>query len=157
MLSTAILNVLAKAILSGEPQRDAVAARLVHVLGRNWRWLRPLAGRYVGTFAGRVRPRRRDLISFLRVDPGLVEADYKYGQQIKILHWIIGPQPMQPIPAVQNWGTHSKFAGCICFREKRITEAFPPVLTGVMREQAPIDILYENGALSYRVSIGIAG
>lgn len=103
MLSTAILNVLAKAILSGEPERDAVAARLVHVLGRNSRWIRPLAGRYVETFAGRVRPRRRDLISFLRVDPGLVEADYKYGQQIKILHWIIGPQPMQPIPAAQNW------------------------------------------------------
>jgi RNA-directed DNA polymerase len=103
MLSTAILNVFAKAILSGEQERDAVAARLVHVLGRNWRWIRPLAGRYVETFAGRVRPRRRDLISFLRVDPGLVEADYKYGHQIKILHWIIGPQPMQPIPAAQNW------------------------------------------------------
>ena len=103
MLSTAILNVFAKAILSGEQERDAVAARLVHVLGRNWRWIRPLAGRYVESFAGRVRPRRRDLISFLRVDPGLVEADYKYGHQIKILHWIIGPQPMQPIPAAQNW------------------------------------------------------
>jgi hypothetical protein len=35
MLSTAILNVLAKAILCGEEERDAVAARLIHVLGRN--------------------------------------------------------------------------------------------------------------------------
>ncbi len=107
MLSTAILNVLAKAILSGEQERDAVAARLVHVLGRNWRWVRPLAGRYVETFAGRIRPRRRDLISFLRVDPGLVEAEYKYGPQIKILHWITGPQPMQPMPAAQNWAIPS--------------------------------------------------
>ena len=74
MLSSAILKVLAKAILAGEQERDAVAARLVHVLGRNWRWIRPLAGRYVEIFAGRIRPRRRDLISFLRVDPGLVEA-----------------------------------------------------------------------------------
>jgi hypothetical protein len=68
MLSSAILKVLAKAILAGEQERDAVAARLVHVLGRNWRWVRPLAGRYVETFAGRIRPRRRDLISFLRAD-----------------------------------------------------------------------------------------
>jgi hypothetical protein len=37
MFSTAILKVLAKAILSGEQQREAVAARLVDVLGRNWR------------------------------------------------------------------------------------------------------------------------
>jgi hypothetical protein len=103
MLSTAILNVLAKAILSGEQERDAVAARLVHVLGRNWRWVRPLAGRYVETFAGRIRPRRRELISFLRLDPALVEAAYKYGHQLKILHWITGPQPMQPMPAAKDW------------------------------------------------------
>jgi RNA-directed DNA polymerase len=107
MLSSAILKVLANAILSGEQERDAVAARLVHVLGRNWRWIRPLAGRYVETFAGRVRPRRRDVISFLRVDPGLGEAAYKYGHQIKILHWITGPQPMQPILAAQNWAIPS--------------------------------------------------
>src|SRR5580700_729850 len=103
MLSTAILNVLARAILSGEQERDAVAARLVHALGRNWRWVRPLAERCVETFAGRIRPRRRDVISFLRFDPGFVEAAYKYGPQIKILHWITGPQPMQPMPAAKDW------------------------------------------------------
>jgi RNA-directed DNA polymerase len=103
MLSTATLKVLANAILGGEPERDAVTARLVHVLGRNWRWGRPLAGRYVEAFAGRIRPRRRDVISFLRGDPGLVEAACKYGHQIKILHWITGSQPMQPVPAAQKW------------------------------------------------------
>jgi RNA-directed DNA polymerase len=107
MLSTAILKVLANAVLSGEQEREAVAARLVHVLGRNWRWVRPLAGRYVAVFAGRIRPRRRDVIAFLRVDPGLVEAAYKYGHQIKIVHWIIGAQPMQPMPAAQNWSIPS--------------------------------------------------
>jgi RNA-directed DNA polymerase len=103
MLSSAILKVLANAILGGEQERDAVAARLVHVLGRNWRWVRPLARRYADTLAGRIRPRRRDLINFLRVDPGLVEAAYKYGHKIKILHWITGPQPMQPVPAARKW------------------------------------------------------
>jgi hypothetical protein len=103
MLSSAILKVLAKAILAGEQEKDAVAARLFHVLGRNWRWVRPLAGRYVEIYAGGIRPRRRDLISFLRVDPGLVEAGQRYGNQIKILHWITGPQPMQPVPAARDW------------------------------------------------------
>jgi RNA-directed DNA polymerase len=103
MLSTAILKVLANAILSGEQQKDAVAARLVHVLGRNWRWVRPLAGRYCEALAGRIRPRRRDVISFLRADPGLVEAASKYGHQIKIVHWTTGAQPMQPMPAAKDW------------------------------------------------------
>jgi RNA-directed DNA polymerase len=103
MLTSAHLDVMAKAILCGEQERDAVAARLVHVLGRNWRWIRPLAGRYLETFGGQVRPRRREVVSFLRVDPGLVEAWHKYRHQIKILHWITGPQSMQPVAVAETW------------------------------------------------------
>jgi RNA-directed DNA polymerase len=103
MLSSAILKVLANAMLCGVPERDAVATRLVHVLGRNWRWVRPLAGRYVENFAGGIRPRRREVVSFLRADPGLAEAWHKYGRQIKILHWITGPQSMQPVAAARSW------------------------------------------------------
>jgi hypothetical protein len=44
----------------------------------------------------------------------------------------------------------------VAFERSELQRLFPPVLTGVMRERAPIDILYENSALSYRVSIGIA-
>lgn len=103
MLSSAILKVLANAILCGEQERDAVAARLIHVLGRDWRWVRPLAGRYVETFAAGIRPRRREVISFLSHDPGLVEAGQKYRHQIKITRWITGPQPMRPVVAAQVW------------------------------------------------------
>ncbi len=94
---------LANAILSGEQETDAVVARLGHVLGRNWRWIRPLTGRYLETFAGRIRPRRREVVGFLRRDPGLVEAGHKYGRQIKILHWITGAQSMQPVAAAKTW------------------------------------------------------
>jgi RNA-directed DNA polymerase len=103
MLTSAHLDVMAKAILSGEQERDAVAARLYHVLGRNWRWIRPLAGRYLETFGGRVCPRRREVVSFLRVDSGLVEAWHKYRHQIKILHWISGPPSMQAVAAAKTW------------------------------------------------------
>ena len=103
MLTSALLDVLANAILSGEQETDAVAARLVHVLGRNWRWMRPLTGRYLETFAGRIRPRRREVVGFLRGDSGLVEACQKYGHQIKILHRITGAQSMQPVAAAKTW------------------------------------------------------
>jgi RNA-directed DNA polymerase len=103
MLTSTQLDVMAKAVLSGEQEMDAVAARLVHVLGRNWRWIRPLTGRYLETFGGHVRPRRREVVRFLRVDPGLVEACQKYHHQIKILHWITGPQSMQPVAAAKTW------------------------------------------------------
>ena len=56
MLTSALVNVLANAILSGEQEKDAIVTRLGHVLGRNWRWIRPLAGRYLETFTGRTRP-----------------------------------------------------------------------------------------------------
>jgi RNA-directed DNA polymerase len=103
MLTSATVHVLANAILSGEQETDAIVARLGYVLGRNWRWIRPLAGRYVQTFSGRIRPRRREVVSFLRLDSGFVDACHQYPQQIKILHRIAGPHSMQPVAAAQTW------------------------------------------------------
>jgi RNA-directed DNA polymerase len=103
MLTSTHLNVMARAILSGEQEIDAIAVRLAHAFGRNWRWIRPLAGRYRETFAGHIRPRRREVVRFLRADPGLVEACQKYRSQIRILHWIAGPPSMQPVVAAEAW------------------------------------------------------
>jgi hypothetical protein len=103
MLTSALVAVLANAILSAEPETDAVAARLSHVLGRGWRWIRPLAGRYLQAFAGRTSPRRREVASFLRDDPGFVEACQKHRHQLRICHWIGGPQSMRPVAAAANW------------------------------------------------------
>jgi RNA-directed DNA polymerase len=103
MPTSALVDVLANAILSGEQKTDAVAARLYHVLGRKWRWVQPLVGRYLQTLAGRVRPRRREVGGFLRRDPGFLEACHKYGHRLKIVHWITGPQSMQPVAAAESW------------------------------------------------------
>jgi hypothetical protein len=103
MLTSALVNVLANAILSGEHEKDAIITRLGHVLGRNWRWIRPLASRYLETFTGRIRPRRREVVSFLRLDRDFVDACHQYGHQIKILHRIAGPQLMRPVAAAENW------------------------------------------------------
>jgi RNA-directed DNA polymerase len=103
MPTAALVNVLANAILSGEQEKDAIVARLGHVLGRNWRWIRPLAGRYLETFTGGTRPRRREVVSFLRLDSDFAEACHRYGQQIKIINRIAGSQSMRPVAAAAGW------------------------------------------------------
>ena len=103
MRTSTLVNVLANAILSGEQEKDAIVTRLGHVLGRKWRWIPPLAGRYLETFTGRTRPRRREVVSFLRLDRHFAEACHRYGHQIKILHRIAGPQWMRPVAAAEAW------------------------------------------------------
>src|SRR5271156_3412495 len=103
MAPSALVNVLANGILSGEQEKDAIVTRLFHMLGRNWRWIPPLAGRYLETFTGRTRPRRREVVSFLRLDRDFAEACHRYGHQIKILPRIAGPQSMQPVAAAAAW------------------------------------------------------
>ena len=103
MLNSALLATLANAILSAEPETDNIVERLSHVLGRNWRWLPSLAQRYRQVFAGSSRPRRREVISFLRQDAGFVEACRKHDGKIRIHHRITGPQSMRPVDAAQTW------------------------------------------------------
>jgi hypothetical protein len=103
MVPSALVNVLANAILSGEQEKAAIVIRLGYVLGRNWRWIHPLAGRYLETFTGRTRPRRREVVSFLRRDQDFAEACHQYEHQIKILHRISGPQWMRPVAAAEAW------------------------------------------------------
>ncbi len=103
MLNSALLATLANAILSAEPEKDAIAERLTHVLGRKWRWIPPLAGRYLQSCEGTIRPRRREVIRFLRQDQGFVEACQKHDRKIKIHHWVTGPQSMQPAATAQTW------------------------------------------------------
>jgi hypothetical protein len=100
MPNSALLAVLANAILSAEPKLDPVAERLSHVLGRNWKWIRPLAKRYLQAFSGAMRPRRREVLSFLRQDSGFVAACRK---PLQIDRWIAGRQTMRPVAAAQAW------------------------------------------------------
>ncbi|MGA2046517.1 MAG: reverse transcriptase family protein [Terracidiphilus sp.] len=82
---------------------DSIAAR-VHVrLGRKWRWVRGLALRYVRAFGSQARPRRRDVIEFLRADEGLRDAEQKYKGKLRIAQWVTGPARMQPADAARGW------------------------------------------------------
>src|ERR1022692_2351315 len=66
------------------------------MLGRRWRWLLPLARRYVA-WSGGGRPRRRDVIRFVRDDRGVMRAWYLYASELSIARRLIAPPQM--------WGT----------------------------------------------------
>jgi hypothetical protein len=60
-----LLIVLARAFLAGEQSVEQVVVRAGQTLGNDWPWLRPLAQRYLNTYAGRTRPRHREVVQFL--------------------------------------------------------------------------------------------
>jgi RNA-directed DNA polymerase len=103
MLTITVLRLLANAILSAEPGVDAIANRLSYVLDRKDRWVRSLALRYTASFPKKVVPRRREIIRFLRSDPGLAAAARHPYRPIRVARWIAGSQAMRPATAAVGW------------------------------------------------------
>jgi hypothetical protein len=103
MPNPSLVKALAASFLAGEMNIDLVAARGMRTLGRRWRWLRPLARRYVTAFHGGVRPASRDVVRFLKTDQGLQRACSKYSHQLSVKHWLNRPQRMLSVPAARSW------------------------------------------------------
>lgn len=103
MPNPTVLPALARAFLSGEPIVDGMVARGSQLLGRNWRWLRPLARRYVETFSSQMRPREREVVEFFLRDPGFRRVWTNHFEELRIARWLIEPQRMQPAPAASGW------------------------------------------------------
>jgi RNA-directed DNA polymerase len=103
MQRSSFLRVLATSILTGEPTAEQITFRLSRTLGRPWRWIRPLAHRYVRKFAGRIRPRRRDVVQFLQHDAGFGRAWREHLHELSVEQWLAEPQRMQPVAAAEKW------------------------------------------------------
>ena len=103
MPDLALVRILANSFLAGEPSVEQVVARSTPTLGRPWRWLRPLAQRYVKKFAGDTRPRQRDVVRFLQQDAGLRKARRRYFHELSIVQWITAPPRMLPVAAAASW------------------------------------------------------
>ncbi len=103
MSKSQLLSALARSFLAGETTVEQIVARASQTLGRSWRWVRPLARRYVATVAGLPRPRHRDVVQFLAKDPGFARAWSKHFDKLSVGQWLISPQQMQPVPAAQAW------------------------------------------------------
>lgn len=103
MLNRALLSALARSFLGGEPAVEQIVARGHRTLDRPWRWLLPLARRYVEAFASQTRPRHRDVVQFLLRDRGFRRACSKYRDELWVEHWLAEPQQMQPVAAAGAW------------------------------------------------------
>ena len=102
-VNRSLLWALAQSFLAGEPTVEEIVARGSRTLGRNWRWLRPLAHRYLKSFSGKPRPRHRDVSQFLLHDPGMERAWSRHQHKIRVDQWLTEPHQMQPVAAAAGW------------------------------------------------------
>ncbi len=98
-----MISALARSLMSGESTVEGVHARATRTLGRPWRWLQPLALRYIEAFSGRTRPRHREVIRFLLQDRGFLRAGAAYRDKLSIAEWLAEPPRMQPAGAARRW------------------------------------------------------
>jgi RNA-directed DNA polymerase len=103
MANPSLVRMLARSFLAGEPSVEQMVARGDRLLGKEWRWLRPLARRYAEAFAGGPRPRHRDVVQFLLRDPGFLRAWSRYFNELAVAQWLNEPQRMLPMEAAAAW------------------------------------------------------
>ena len=103
MPNPSLLRALARAFLAGEPGAAEMAQRASRLLGREWRWLRPLAQRYLNAVEGTTRPRHRDVVQFFLEDAGFGRAWSKYFHELTVAEWLTDAQRMQPVAAAAGW------------------------------------------------------
>ena len=97
----AIARALAVTFLAGELETDALAERGARLLGRRWRWLRPLARRVREAFGARSRPRRIALAKFVLADDGFRRAGEKH--DLRLVAPLAAPATISPVAAARVW------------------------------------------------------
>ncbi len=99
MTKSALARVLAQSLMAAGPSAGEVAAQAALTLGRPWRWLGPMARRYVTAQEGAIRFRHREVVRFLLDDPGF----QAHSRRLRIATWLHSPAQMQPVPAAGGW------------------------------------------------------
>jgi retron-type reverse transcriptase len=97
------VTVLARSFLAGEQSVEGILSRSGRTLGRQWRWLGPVAQRYRQAFGDGVRPKHRDVVRFLLDDSGFKRAWSRHFDRLSVEEWLTEPQRMQPIAAARSW------------------------------------------------------
>jgi hypothetical protein len=95
-VQTSVIYGLAEAFLSGPWDLDGLIERGRCILGRKYRWLRPVARRVLAAFPDSPRPRLVRLAEFLRDDEGFKKARRRFAPSLHFKQW---PEPvMTPVP-----------------------------------------------------------
>ncbi len=97
-----LTSALAHSFLSGDQSAEAAAARASKLLGRQWKWLNPLAARYIAAFDNGA-PSHHAVAAFLASNPIFKRALARHSARIRVAQWIAEPQPMRPSPVAYAW------------------------------------------------------
>jgi RNA-directed DNA polymerase len=107
---------LAEAFLSGPWDLESLVERGGRVLGRRYRWLRPLAKRVLAAFAESPRPRVARLADFLREDKRFQKARATQPLQLHFARWqaqvmapATGLPASWPVPAITSPAELARF------------------------------------------------
>lgn len=90
-------------MIAGEASVDEIVNRCSQLTGKRWRWLRPLAGRYLKSFGDHARPRHREVVQFLTGDEHYQHALRRYAAELQVATRLHPPQHMQPVRAAADW------------------------------------------------------
>ena len=99
--NTVVARALSAAFLAGMLDVDGCVNRGTHLLGRRWRWLRPLAGRISDAFSRGMRPRQIEVAKFLRNDKGFLRAAKNH--ELRLVGRVAGSPAMNPVLAATTW------------------------------------------------------
>jgi hypothetical protein len=115
-IPSSLLRGLAEAFLSGGWDVDALVERGGRILGRRYRWLRPLARRVLTAFPEGARPRAARLAEFLRDDEGFRRARRRHAPALRFDRWpepvmtpVPGPPGSWPVPKLTTPGELAQF------------------------------------------------
>lgn len=103
MSASSLVSILASTFLAGSLTVEDIVARSSAVLGKQYRWLRPLAKRYIKTVQGKPRPRQRDVARFISEDSQFLRIWARHKRGMSVASWLTGPQQMRPVPAARSW------------------------------------------------------
>jgi hypothetical protein len=113
---SAVIRGLAEAFLSGPWDPDRLVARGGRILGRRYRWLRPLARRVLAAYPANARPRVARLAAFLGDDVGFRRARRRHSLGLHFDGWpepamtpAPGPPGSWPVPAIATLAELARF------------------------------------------------
>lgn len=98
-----MLSELARAFLAAEHNLEDILTRSSEALGKPWRWIRPVARRYIELYGDRSRPRLREVERFLLSDPSFQRALAKHASELRVVARVIAEPRMRPVAAAKNW------------------------------------------------------
>ncbi len=99
-----VVRYVARALLAGGLDAADLTARMAETLGREWKWLGPLAARYAARFTGVTRPRLGDVVRFLAGDRGFQAACRRHRTVLRVAQPVAGAARMLPVAGTAGWG-----------------------------------------------------